>query len=259
MTKPKKLQKRRQRAAADRYTERLPIATCLGSGGSYGIAFNLGVVMGLADAGIDVLPGPIIGASAGSYSAAALRTGIDFDLVMEAWPKEFKLRVSRAIQVTGPLFGDKRVDDAGAVALRLWSFRREILWGDEADLADIVAASSSPPPFALPHKVRGHRYIDGGYGSPTSVDLAPVADLLVVVTPIWKAAGRMGKSAVRKLDREVADYRSLGGGRVLHVAPDDRIDALEAYKVPNIFNADLARQVFPLAREVGRQAAKDAG
>jgi len=246
-----KTRTRRRKSGADRDPERVAIASCFGGGGSYGIGFNLGVVMGLAAAGIDVMQGPMIGTSAGCYTAAALRSDISFEAVMEAWPKEFKLRVARASDVTRPLFGERHAADVAGVAIRLSRFRRAVLWGDDATLADIVAASSSPPPFAFPHKIQKHRYIDGGYASMASADLAPLADLLVVVTPIWKGAGGAGKRAAKKLDRELMRYSGLGPTRVLHVAPDEQILALKGYKVPNIFDPELAKRVFPLARELG--------
>jgi predicted acylesterase/phospholipase RssA len=254
VTNPEKVRRRRIKAGAERYSGRVPIASCFGGGGSYGIGFNLGVVMGLVEAGIDVLCGPMVGTSAGSYAAAALRSDVSFEAVMEAWPKEFKLRVARAADVTRPVFGDHHAADVGAVAVRLAPFRRAVLWGGDETLADIVAASSSPPPFAWPHKVGGRRYIDGGYASMASADLAPLADLLVVVTPIWRGAGRAGRRATKSLDRETRAYTSLGTCRVLHVAPDEPILALKGYKIPNMFDAELAKQVFPLARELGLRA-----
>src|SRR4051812_28452352 len=257
VSKPNRTRKRRVKAGADRNPDRVPIASCFGGGGSYGIAFNLGVVTGLATAGIDVRQGPMVGTSAGSYAAAALRSDISFDAVMQAWPKEFKLRVARASDVTQPLLGARHVADVGGVAVRLSRFRRAVLWGDDATLADIVAASSSPPPFAWPHKIKRHRYIDGGYASMASADLAPLADLLVVVTPIWKGAGGAGKRAAKKLDRELGRYSDLGPTQVLHVAPDEPILALKGYKVPNIFDPELAKRVFPLARELGTRVGKE--
>jgi hypothetical protein len=137
------------------------------------------------------------------------------------------------------------------VAIRLSRFRRAVLWGDDDTLADIVAASSSPPPFAWPHKVQGARYIDGGYASFESADLAPLAELLVLVTPIWEGAGRGGRRSARKLARELAAYSSLGECRVLHVAPDEPILALKGFEMRNIFEPELAKQVFPLARDLG--------
>ena len=259
MRRPEKLRERRARAGAARHPDRVPVAACFGGGGSFGIAFNLGVAMGLDDAGVEVLSGPMLGTSAGAYAAAALRGRVSFEVVMEAWPKEFTWRVSRAVDVTGPVFGEHYDAEVGTVAVRLSRLRRTVLWGGDDTLADIVAASSSPPPFAWPHKVAGRRYIDGGYASLASADLAPLAEVLVVVTPIWRDAGRTGRWAARKLDREMDAYMSLGACRVLHVAPDEPILRLNGHELRNMFDPDLARRVFPLARDLGLRAGRKFG
>jgi predicted acylesterase/phospholipase RssA len=254
MTNKKAVLKRRRRAGALRAgPQRLPIASCFGSGGSYGIGFILGAVTGLADAGIDVMDGPMLGTSAGAYAAAALQSKVSFNAVMEAWPKEFKWRVARAVDVTRSVYGHQRAEGAGAVAVRLARWRRAVLWGDRYDLADIVAASSSPPPFAWPHKLDGRRYIDGGYGSPASIDFAPLADLLVLVTPLWDGTGRIGRRAARRGRREMRAYALAGGGQVLHIVPNDEINELRGYKVPAIFDAELAKRIYPMAQELGRR------
>jgi NTE family protein len=251
VSKTENIRERRVRAGAERYPDRVPVAACFGAGGAYGIAFNLGVAAGLGQAGIDLKRGPMMGTSSGSYTAAALRSNVSFEAVMEAWPKEVSWLGARAVDVTGPVFGDARDGEVAAVAVRLAPLRRTVLWGGEELLADIVAASSSPPPFAWPHKVAGRRYIDAGYASLSSADLAPLADLLVVVTPIWTGAGRAGERAARTLDREIRAYLSLGTCRVLHVAPDEPILELKGHELRNMFDPELARQVFPLARELG--------
>ena len=79
----------------------------------------------------------------------------------------------------------------------------------------------------------------------------------MVITPIWRGAGRAGRRAAKSLDRETRAYTSLGTGRVLHVAPDEPILALEGYKIPNMFDPELAKQVFPLARDLGLRAGKE--
>jgi hypothetical protein len=245
----------RTAANASRFDRpRPPLASCFGAGGAYGIAFVLGVATGLAESGIDVRTGPMIGTSAGAYAAAALATNVDFDAVMTAWPSQFKVKVSRAVDVTRPVYGDRYADGVAGIAVRMSKLRRVALWTDEHACADVVAASSSPPPFAWPHKIGGHRFMDGGYASMTSVDLAPLADLLVLVTPMWDGAGRPGRRAAKRGRREIDAYRSAGGGRILHVAPNEEICDLAAFKVPAIFDRELARRVFPLAVELGRRA-----
>ncbi len=230
------------------------MASCFGAGGATGIAFVLGVATGLAESGVDVRSGPMIGTSAGAYAAAALATNVDFEAVMAAWPSQFEVKVARAVDVTGPVYGDRRAAGVAGIAVRMSRLRRTALWCDDESCADVVAASSSPPPFAWPHKIDGRRYVDGGYASMTSVDLAPLADLLVLVTPIWDGAGRRGERASRRGRRELTAYRAAGGGRILHVAPSAEICALGAFDVPAMFSRNLARRLFPLARDLGRRA-----
>jgi predicted acylesterase/phospholipase RssA len=250
---------RRAAAGADRYDwPRPPIASCFGAGGATGIAFALGVATGLAESGVDVRTGPMMGTSAGAYAAAALATDVDFEAVMAAWPSQFEVKVSRTVEVTRPVFGNRRARGVAGIAVWISRLRRVALWCDDESCTDVVAASSSPPPFAWPHKIDGRNYIDGGYASMTSVDLAPLADLLVLVTPMWDGAGSRGRRAALRARREMTAYRQAGGGRILHVRPSEEICTLGAFKMPAMFDRDLARQVFPLARDLGRRAG-DAG
>jgi Patatin-like phospholipase len=249
------LASKRAAAHADRYDRPRPaLASCFGAGGAYGIAFVLGVASGLAESGIDVRTGPMIGTSSGAYAAAALATDVDFDAVMAAWPSQFKVTVSRAVEVTRPIYRARRAGGVAGIAVRMSGLRRIALWCDEESCADVVAASSSPPPFAWPHKINGRRYIDGGYASPASVDLAPLADLLVLVTPLWDGAGQPGRRAALPGRREMRAYRSAGGGPILHVAPTEEICRLGAFKMPAMFDRELARRVYPLAVDLGRGA-----
>src|SRR4051794_4026474 len=60
-------------------TRKRPISSCFGGGGSFGIGFGMGVVAGLRDAGIPVDHGPMLGTSAGSWTAAAVAAGLTHD------------------------------------------------------------------------------------------------------------------------------------------------------------------------------------
>jgi len=51
---------------------RSKVATCFGSGGAFGIGFNMGVARALLDAGIPLTSVPMLGTSAGAWTAAAL-------------------------------------------------------------------------------------------------------------------------------------------------------------------------------------------
>src|SRR4051812_35294776 len=113
VSSPQQVRRHRVRAGAGHPT-RVPVAACFGGGGAYGIGFNLGVATGLQDAGIDVLGGPMLGTSAGAYAAAALRSGVSFEAVMSAWPRQLEWRVARAHDVTGPMFGGHHDPDVAA-------------------------------------------------------------------------------------------------------------------------------------------------
>lgn len=246
-------ERRRRTSGADRYDRPRPsMATCFGGGGAYGIGFNMGVVEGLRDAGLDVRTGPMVGTSAGSYTAAALATGLRFENVMTAWPESMKLRIARAAEVTVPVYGERRASRVAGVAIDLRRLRRRVLWGDDHALADLVAASSSPPPFALPHKVARRRYLDGGMAAFASADLAPLADLLILVTPFAAGTGRVGRRAARQTRRETSLWHRAGGGEILHITPNDSIIQLAAHKLPAMFDRERAREVYALAKVWGR-------
>jgi len=54
-------------------------------------------------------------------------------------------------------------------------------------------------------------------------------------------------------------YTSLGTCRVLHVAPDEPILRLHGHELRNMFDPDLARKVFPLARDLGLRVGRKFG
>src|SRR6185436_14977496 len=144
-------------------SRRRPISSCFGGGGSFGIGFCMGVVAGLRDAGIPVDRGPMLGTSAGSWTAAAVAAGVTHDelLALSEFyePSDDPVRV---IDMTEPIFGTQRDDRVSSVVLELPLGLRKILSGSEHTLADVVAASSSPPKIASPHRIAGRKYIDAG-------------------------------------------------------------------------------------------------
>jgi NTE family protein len=237
------------------------VVSCFGGGGAYGIGFNMGVAIGMRDEGINLTSGPMIGTSAGGYAVAALALGMSFETVAERW-REYtathgKVWV-RTADLTEPLFGDTTAAGVGTVALRLWRFRRVVLWADDQRLSDVVAASASPVPFARPHRIEGRRYVDGGMRRLASADLAPAADLLVLVTPLCGLRqGYAGRSGAKQAAKETARWRAAAGGDVVHVQPSDSICDLRLRGMQMLGDMTAAAEVFQLARVEGHRAAKE--
>src|SRR5256885_10779685 len=59
-----------------------PISSCFGSGGAFGIGFDMGVVTALIDSGIPVDKGPMLGTSAGAWTAASVAAGLTWDQLL---------------------------------------------------------------------------------------------------------------------------------------------------------------------------------
>ena len=150
--------------------------------------------------------GTMLGTSAGAYAAAALTQGTTLDEVAGAWAAAGRLGPRPAIiKAIRPLFGDAHDGRVGGVACLLPTHWRRILSGAHYPLADVVAASSSPLGMAAPHRIGRHRYVDAGMIRLTSADLAPAADLLVVVAPVaGPHMGRLGNYGGLHVGRESA-------------------------------------------------------
>jgi NTE family protein len=237
--------------------ERSPLAVCFGGGGAFGIGFNMGVAAGLRDAGIDLRRVPMLGTSAGAYTAAALAADVGFEVVADRWEK-FVTVVGRRLWVrtadlTEDLFDDTKGPGVASVALRLLSFRRTILSGDSHRLSDLVAASSSPIPLARPHRVDGRRYMDGGLRRLASADLTPAADLQLVVTPFSHPdQGLIGKRGARQARREIRRWRERVSAEVVHVAASDEIRSVRVRGMAAIGDMAIGRKVYDLALPLGQ-------
>ena len=235
------------------------LAACFGGGGAFGIGFNMGVAAGLLDEGIDLRRGPMIGTSAGGYTVAALAGGIAFERVAELWTTYAETHRGiwvRTADLTEEIYHGVPRTDIATVALTLWGFRRRILRAEDHAVADIVAASASPTPFARPHKIDGRRYLDGGLRRLASADLAPRADLLVLVTPYCSTRqGFTGRAGLRQARKEIPRWKDSTGGEVVHVRPTDDILSLGVNGLKGLADMRLASRVFGLARDAGRETA----
>jgi len=236
--------------------DRVSIATCFGGGGAFGIAFNLGIACGLAQAGISVERGPMLGTSAGTYAAAALTQGTTLDEIAEAWAATGRLgRRPAIIKAIRPLFGDAHDERVGGVTCRLPTYRRRILSGARYPLADVVAASSSPLGMAAPHRIGGHRYIDAGMVRLTSADLAPAAELLVVVAPVaGPHMGQLGNYGGLHVGREIRAWRHTADGVVLYIRPDRATAALSGGR-RGLLDMTRAPSTYAAAAELAARCA----
>jgi predicted acylesterase/phospholipase RssA len=229
---------------------RPPLAGALGGGGLFGIGYALGVLDGLRERGLDLQSAPLLGTSAGSWAAAATATGISFDVLCPSVPPRLPDYRARVLYgAARDLFAERHVATAAAVAVRLPSFTRTVLAGEDVCLADQVAASSSVPGLFRPHRLQGVWYLDGGVRSAVSADLATPADLLVVVAPLAGAMfGPTGRYVTRRTHRELDAWRARGGGEVLAFLPDGSLGAL--IKRPDqLFDPQRARQAYIAGRE----------
>jgi predicted acylesterase/phospholipase RssA len=232
------------------------LATCFGGGGAFGIGFDMGVARALMESGIALSSGPMLGTSAGAWTAGALAVGADLQDILAAWrnaPHEGKTPV---IELTRPLFGEARDARVSTAAIRLPVLYPAILSGADHDLADQVAASSSPPRVAVPHRIGGRRYIDAGILTSTSADRAPAADVLVVVAPLaGPVLGRFGSLSARVVRLELMRWR-MSGGQVLFVRPNRAVGALAGTRASDVLDPARAEPTYRAAYELGSRCAE---
>ena len=238
-----------------------PISSCFGGGGSFGIGFGMGVVAGLRDAGIPVDQGPMLGTSAGSWTAAAVAAGVTHDdllgLAEFYEPTDDPVRV---IDMTRAVFGEHRDNRVSSVVLELPLGLRKILSGEHHSLADVVAASSSPPKFASPHQIGGRKYIDAGILRSTSVDRAESARVIVVVAPIAGGVlGAIGRVYEQVTRAEVHHWRvKSGGGDVLYVSPTREIVSLISGRgLDGILDPKVGSRVHDASYRLGLQRGEE--
>jgi hypothetical protein len=193
----------------------------------------------------------MLGTSAGSWTAAALATGVTFEQIMDLWARRKGRAPARVIELSEALFGDRRDGRVEAAVIQLPTLRRIILSGQRHSLADLVAASSSPPRLAVPHRIGRFRYVDAGVMRNVSADRAQRADVLVLVTPIGgRVLGRYGRMSEQVTYYEMTRWRQRTGGDVLYVRPPRAIAEL-VHNRDALFDLDVAARTFPLARELG--------
>jgi NTE family protein len=120
--------------------------------------------------------------------------------------------------------------------------------GEQASLAQAVAASCAIPGYFTPVRINGHDHFDGGVHSPTNADvlLREELDLVIVVSPMSAARGRSRRldsgfrwSAHRRLAKEVDQLRRRGT-EIVRFEPSPRVLAVMGY---NAMATDRASDV----------------
>lgn len=230
-----------------------PLAMVYGGGGVFGIAYGVGVAIGLAEVGIDVRSAPALGTSAGSWVASAMALGMDYSNFDGMEAPSVPTRQDAMYRIARDVFGEARHHLVSVSAVHIPGGRRHILDGARYDLADLVAASSAVPGVFPPHRIDGRQYIDGGMWSATSIDAATDAEHVIVIAPLaGPVMGPMGRTAGFMLDRELGRWRSRHPNKTISlVRPNRAIGKLAGRNPMGLFDADRAHRVFPLAYEQG--------
>lgn len=237
------------------------LAAVFGGGGIVGLGWEMGVVEGLREAGLDLATADrSIGTSAGAIVGAVLSAGIPIaelpersadlgpdletltsqvdlarvDEIAEHWraagmrPAQEQRAAIGALALAAPAAApDVFVDVLGRVlpehawpsGLTVTAVRAGdgefVAWDANADvsLPTAVAASCALPGVFAPILVGDERYVDGGVRSPTNLDLAAGAELVVLVAP----SSREELADVLAIESEPI---VAAGGRVVEVLPD---------------------------------------
>lgn len=230
------------------------LTTVFGGGGVVGIAYNMGVATGLVAAGIPVAAHPMLGTSAGSWTASALALGVPWEQLQQVpTPAVPCVRPGQLLRLARSIFAEAQHPLVSASVVSVRNGRRRILSGADHRLADLVAASSAVPGLFLPHRVAGDWCVDGGVRSMTSAHLAPAAAHLIVVAPLTGPVLGPGGAALGLVTGlEVLRWRQKNpGARTTLVSPAGDVARIVGLNPLRLFDADLADAVFPLAYAQG--------
>lgn len=285
-------------------------ALVLSGGGAVGVAWETGVVFGLARGGVDLRDANFVtGTSAGSSVGARVAAGQDLESVVAFYRDMGRKLAANAMPRMGPtdeelgavmgkiadtLTGDgtpeARRAKLGQFALAAPAAPEEVLLERFADLKDVawppsyhcptidaetgewvvwdstsgvgldrgIASSCCVPGLSAPITINGRRYIDGGFRSPTSADLAKGNDLVLVISLVDRSAqtgafAQMGFGA--QLEREL-QYLRDNGSEVLMFEADSYskaaigINPMDSSKAPAALEAGI-RQGETEASRIG--------
>ncbi|GAB2537710.1 patatin-like phospholipase family protein [Nocardia heshunensis] len=198
-----------------------PPTTCrtalvLGGGGSVGLLWMTGLVIGFADAGIDLARADrIVGTSSGAIVGSVIAGRLD--------PARLITPPAAASEPGDPRSPEVRIPQLrNLIGLSAWpaaellittidadtDVRRVWRAGGPASPAEAVAASSAAPSVFAPVPIDGARYVDGGLRSTINADLAAGAERILIIEPL-----------AHLYPHAPADSE-LGGATALFIRPD---------------------------------------
>jgi len=218
-------------------------ALVLGGGGITGIGWELGMLAGLAQQGMDLSDADlVVGTSAGSIVGTQLTSGVSVgelyaDQLAPPEPGKaarmgprtlltFAWVLARSAR-TVPAAERRAVIEA-RLPTRDWPAQRLLITAVDAEsgefaafdaasgvaLADAVGASCAVPGVWPPVSINGRLWMDGGMRSPANVDLAAGCERIVVIAPLVR-----GFRAMPSVGRQAAELRAAGS-QVVVVSPD---------------------------------------
>jgi NTE family protein len=253
------------------------ISLALAGGGERAVAWETGVLAGLADAGLDLRRADtIVGTSAGALVAARLAAGRDprdrppaagakmkgpdpFRLLAAAWDaggdtlRDKRQALGRMAIAMSPGGEERFVERiASLLPSERWPEPLRIVAIDAeagervvfdaasgVPLARAVAASRAVPGLLPPVTIGGRRYIDGALGSATNADV--LGGLAVIVAPLPAVATNAAEALMLAALR--AEVAALDRPVVIDALPEDL-----AAMGPDPMSAATA----PLASAAGR-------
>jgi NTE family protein len=120
------------------------------------------------------------------------------------------------------------------------------VWDREAGvrIEQAVAASAAQPTLAPPVNMLGRRYIDGGFASQTSADLARGCDYVVILIPQPLGGTGLPRLFARQLDAERAALCASGSQVAVIAADHESLQAMGASHHDPTHQARAARAAY---------------
>lgn len=234
-----------------------PVSVALGGGGALGIAFHLGVVRGLEAEGVVLKTNPMIGVSAGTWAAASLALDTPIEALAEVYPKMRETPHAPIEEVAREVFGDAHDHRVTGAAITLPSRRRALLNGADLTLAEVIAASSSPPWLAAPMRIGGQRYYDPGILHNSCADLAAPGDAMIVLAPLgFGTLKSQGIIWERRLRRETWLWRRNNSGTVTTIRPSHEVLAWAGQTWSAVLDGRRMMRTYDMAFDHGRSRAR---